>query len=418
MGKKSKKVYIIGAGVSGLIAANVLEKQGVNPIIIEASDRAGGRLKTDIVQDFQLDRGFQVLLSSYEAAKKYLNYKDLNLQKLKAGACIFINGKPKLFGDPTRDPKVIFSTIFSGIGTLSDKVKIAKLNYKLQKKTIESIFEDKELTTLQYLIQFGFSDGMINNFFLPFFRGIFLETKLDTSSRMFEFVFKMFGNGYAVLPQGGIEEISKQLKNNLQKTTFHFNTKVTAINNKEIILSGDNRIKSDYTIVATEPSALISNLKNQQIKWKSCQNLYFTSSNRIIKKPFIGLIPGDNLINNIFYPTSIKNTNNGSSELISVTVVKNHNLSKEELIHQVKKELKEKCKISDLNFLKLYNIPKALPNLDNLQNEISPTETKLKDGVFLAGDVLLNGSLNAAMIAGERAAEGVLEAIGKTIVLS
>ena len=230
MGKKSKKVYIIGAGVSGLIAANVLEGEGVNPIIIEASDRAGGRLKTDIVQNFQLDHGFQVLLSSYEAAKKYLNYKNLNLQKLKAGACIFINGKPKLFGDPTRDPKVIFSTIFSGIGTLSDKVKIAKLNYKLQKKTIESIFEDKELTTLQYLIQFGFSDGMINNFFLPFFRGIFLETKLDTSSRMFEFVFKMFGNGYAVLPQGGIEEISKQLKNNLQKTTFHFNTKVTRTN--------------------------------------------------------------------------------------------------------------------------------------------------------------------------------------------
>ena len=71
-----------------------------------------------------------------------------------------------------------------------------------------------------------------------------------------------------------------------------------------------------------------------------------------------------------------------------------------------------------MKFLKLYDITKALPNLDNLQNEISPTETKLKDGIFLAGDVLLNGSLNAAMIAGERAAEGVLEAMGKTIVLS
>lgn len=418
MEKKSKKVYIIGAGISGLIAANVLEKKGIKPVIIEASDRAGGRLKTDTVQNYLLDHGFQVLLSSYSAAQKYLDYKSLNLQKLKAGACIFINGKPILFGDPLRDPKLLFSTIFSRIGTLKDKIKIAKLNYKLQKKTIEDIFEDKEFTTLQYLKQLGFSESIIDNFFSPFFTGIFLETKLETSSRMFEFVFKMFGNGYAVLPKGGIEEISKQLKNNLQKTTFQFNTKVAAINNKEITLSTNDSITSDYIIVATEPSALISNLKNQQIKWKSCQNLYFTSSNRIIKQPFIGLIPGDNLINNIFYPTSIKNNHKGKSELISVTVVKNHNLSEEELIHQVKKELNENCKIRDLKFLKLYDITKALPNLDNLQNEISPTETKLKDGIFLAGDVLLNGSLNAAMIAGERAAEGVLEAMGKTIVLS
>ncbi len=418
MEKTIKKVYIIGAGISGLIAANILEKQGVNPIIIDASDRPGGRVKTDIVEDYQLDHGFQVLLSSYSAAQKHLDYKALELQKLNAGAYIFLDKKQILFGDPTRDPKLLISTLFSKVGTFSDKLKIAKLNFKLKKKTIESIFEDTELTTLQYLKKLRFSNTIINNFFVPFFRGIFLENKLDTSSRMFEFVFKMFGSGYAVLPKKGIEEISKQLKNNLQSTKFKFNTKVKAINNKEILLYNNERIICDYIILAAEPYSLISNLKNQQIKWKSCQNLYFTSAKRIIKNPFIGLIPGDNLINNIFYPTSIKNYHKGDNELISVTVVKKHNLTDEELINQVKKELNEKCKIRDLKFLKLYNVNKALPNLENLQYEISPTETKLKDGIFLAGDVLLNGSLNAAMIAGERAAEGVLEAMGKTIVLS
>ena len=68
--KKDSKIYIIGAGVSGLVAAQVLENKGYYPIILEASDRAGGRVKTDITDGFQLDRGFQVLLSSYPAAQK------------------------------------------------------------------------------------------------------------------------------------------------------------------------------------------------------------------------------------------------------------------------------------------------------------------------------------------------------------
>ena len=100
MEKKLNQVYIIGAGISGLIAAHVLEKHGLRPVIIESSDRVGGRLKTDLIKSFQLDHGFQVLLSKYSAAQKYLDYKTLNLQKLKAGACIFIGGKKVFFGDP------------------------------------------------------------------------------------------------------------------------------------------------------------------------------------------------------------------------------------------------------------------------------------------------------------------------------
>ena len=90
-------------------------------------------------------------------------------------------------------------------------------------------------------------------------------------------------------------------------------------------------------------------------------------------------------------------------------------LADKELIERVKKELEEECKIDSVTFLKLYNISKALPKLNNLQYDISPSETKLKDGVFLAGDVLLNGSLNAAILAGEKAAMGVLEALEKNI---
>ncbi|WP_368662323.1 FAD-dependent oxidoreductase [Zobellia laminariae] len=81
MRKQDFKIHIIGAGVSGLIAATVLEQNGFFPVIIEATDRVGGRVKTDIVDGYQLDHGFQVLLTAYPAAQNYLDFEALDLQK-------------------------------------------------------------------------------------------------------------------------------------------------------------------------------------------------------------------------------------------------------------------------------------------------------------------------------------------------
>lgn len=414
MNKEDYKIHIIGAGVSGLVAAKVLEEHGYQPVIIEATERAGGRVKTDIVSGYQLDRGFQVLLTAYPAAKKYLDFEALDLQKFLPGAAIFKGGAQKVIGDPLRDSSLFFSTMFSGIGNLSDKLKILKLNKNLKHKSLSAIFSEKEQTTLSYLKDFGFSNEMIRDFFKPFFSGIFLESKLDTSSRMFKFVYKMFGEGYAALPKAGIEVIPKQLVQNLRNTTLKYNTKVAALKDGEITLGDQTIINSHYTIVAAEASHLISNLKNQSTEWKSCHTLYFETENRAIQKPLIGLIPEEgSLINNVFYHTSLGTVVRAQQELLSVTVVDNQNLSEETLIERVKEELKAYCGVHSAEFLKLYDIPMALPKLSNLQYEMSPSETRLTTGLFLAGDTQLNGSLNAAMISGERAALGVLDAISK-----
>ena len=263
MNTNSIKVHIIGGGISGLVAAQVLENHGLSPVIIDANDRVGGRLKTDAVKGFQLDRGFQVLLSSYSAAKKYLDYKSLNLQKLKAGSCVFASGKQYFFGDPLRDLSLFIPTLFSPLGTLSDKLKIAKLNFHLQRKTLDKIFEDREITTKEYLIAKGFQKTIIKNFFTPFFRGIFLEEELYTSSRMFEFVFKMFGEGLALIPKGGIEDIPIHLKYKLQKTEIYHSSFASSVKNMEITLADGKKIKTNYTIIATEPTNLVDGLKGQ-----------------------------------------------------------------------------------------------------------------------------------------------------------
>ncbi len=412
MNKQDYKIHIIGAGISGLIAAIVLEQNGFSPVIIEATERAGGRVKTDTIDGHQLDRGFQVLLTAYPAAKKYLDFDALDLQKFLPGASIFNSGKQTILGDALRDMSLLFSTVFSNVGSLADKLKILKLNRKLKQKSLSDIFAQDEQTTLSYLTDFGFSNRMINQFFKPFFSGIFLEPDLETSSRMFEFVYKMFGEGYAALPKAGIEAIPKQLLHKLKNTTFRYNTIVSSIKDVGIVLSDGQKLESNFTIVATDASHLISNLKNQSTEWKSCDTLYFETENRIIRKPLIGLIPKyGTLINNIFYNTSLETSATAKKELLSVTIVDNHNLSNKVLIERVKKELKEHCGIDSCKFIKHYSIPLALPKLNDLQYEMLPSETRLTTGIFLAGDTQLNGSLNAAMISGERAALGVIETL-------
>lgn len=387
MKKEEYKIHIIGAGISGLIAASVLEKKGFKPTILESSDNVGGRVKTDFIKGISMDRGFQVLLSDYPMAKKYLDYPKLELQKLCPGAVVFYEGKKNTIGDPLRDLSFLLSTVFSSVGSLLDKEKILRLNLMLKNKTIDKIFEDEETSTLEYLEKFGFSNKIINRFFKPFFSGIFLETELKTSSRMFEFIYKMFGEGHAMIPKNGIQAIPQQLLDKLSSTKIIYNTEVNSIKEEEILLKNGESLKSDYTIIATNTDCLLEKPIGDKTKWKSCETLYFQTKNKVIEKPLIGLISDpDALINNIFYHSSIETKIKSENELLSVTVIKQHNLIENELLQRVKEELNTYCGIKDCVFIHKYTIAKALPDLKNIKYEIEASQTKLRSGVFLAGD--------------------------------
>ncbi|WP_111682604.1 FAD-dependent oxidoreductase [Winogradskyella tangerina] len=409
MNREDYKIHIVGAGISGLIAAKTLEENGYHPIIIEATNSVGGRVKTDIIDGYQLDHGFQVLLEAYPYAQKHLDYSKLDLQKFLPGALIFKDGKSHLIGDPFRALSLTIPTLTANVGSLIDKIRILKLNTHLKRKSIEEIFESDSKSTLDYLKDTGFSDKIINTFFKPFFSGIFLEPDLKTSSRMFEFVYKMFGEGLAMIPKDGISAISEQLKDSLKHTKFEFEKMVRQVNDTNIVLDSGEKIDTHFTIIATMANDLVGNLKDQSHAWKSCYNLYFEVDSRTINKPVIGLIADDSaLINNVFFHNSVSTTNKGNKELLSVTVVKDHNLSEEQLIKKVEEDLLKYCNIQTSRFIKCYHIPRALPDVEFLQYDISPTESQLKPTIYLAGDYLLNGSLNAAMISGERAAQGVI----------
>lgn len=403
MQRPDYRIHIVGAGISGLIAARVLESKGFYPRLIDASDRAGGRLKTEEVDGFLLDHGFQVLLTAYPAVHEYLELDKLNLQYYKPGAAIYKNGPEGRLGDPLRDLSFLWPTLSFQHAGIKDKWLILKLQRELRSKSPEDLFLEKDSTTREFLIDYGFSEKVIQYFFRPFFSGIFLEPDLQTSSRMFRFVYKMFGEGNAAVPAAGIEAIPRQLESQLKHTSFQYNTRVSKVEEGKVVLESGEELPSHATIIATDAAPLVSQLAGSQT-WKSCDNLYFEATEPVIKEPLIGLLAApDALTNNVCYPTLLTDPE-GDSHLLSVTVVKKHGLQEQELVAKVQGELEEHLGISEARFLKRFQISHALPRMTGPKYSMDPTETRLTESIFLAGDHLLNGSLNAAMISGERAA--------------
>jgi protoporphyrinogen oxidase len=404
--KHKETIYIIGAGVSGLIAAYELEQEGYHPIIIEQTDEVGGRVKTIHEKGYALDLGFQVLLSAYPLAKKYLDLEALELHKLESGALIYVNDKAYRIGDPMRNWKMLFPTIFSDIGSISDKLKVLKLNNRLKRKSLDEIFESRETTTLQYLIEFGFSPKIIERFFKPFFAGIFLESNIQTSSRMFEFVYKMFGEGYATIPKLGIGEISNQLKNKLHNTEFIFNCEVKDITNDKILMVSGENLPHDGVIIATNSTSMIRSHKGADMKWKSCMCLYFEVDQTNIPANTIALIAdGGNYTNNLYAYTDVKT----GKTILSVTTLEHMNKTDAEIIENIIAEVKKYTGALKVDFIHHYRIKQALPDIQNLKMTVQSAENQVMDNIFLAGDALMNGSLNAAMESGYIAAKSLLE---------
>lgn len=406
-----KKIYIIGAGVAGLVAALELEKAGFSPIVLEGSDGIGGRMKTDEIDGFLLDHGFQVLLTAYPEVKKYLNLAELNLKFFEPGAVIFNDKETYIVSDPLRNPLQVVNMAFSHVGSFYDKVKMFNLTQMLKNKSIDQVFNDPSISTHQYLVEYGFTNQIISNFFKPFFRGIFLEKELKTSSRMFEFVFKMFSQGMGAVPEKGMIEIPKMLRRQLNTTEIILNSKVTAVQGQEIQLENGEKISADRVIIATQPDRFMKQMQGQFAKPKSVVTLYFSLHKSFMSRAMLGLIPGDkHLINNLVFMTDVSSaySKNGRA-LLSVSILDTH-LKEKELIKAVQSELESISRINAeyFKFVKSYYINYAIPTVDDMKYSVPFTECKIADNVFLAGDYLLNGSINAAMTSGRTAAEAVI----------
>lgn len=392
-----KKVAIIGAGLSGLITAKLLSKEQFDVTVFEKELSPGGRMRTAVVNGWQLDLGFQVLLTGYPYLQKHVDLSKMNLLSLEPGASIFGEQKTSKLGDPARDLKFLIPTIFSFAGTFKDKALVFKLKLFVKKRSIDELFSLENKTTLQFLKDYGFSERIISNFFKPFYAGIFLEDELRTSSRMFLFIFKMFSEGEAVIPYGGIGKLCNQLAKNLDNVRLEFNAAVTSIEKCSVHY---NSQKEDFNIIInTNPSFN----PDQDLEWKKCHVFYFEhEGDPLIQTARIGLVAKKNkLINNIFYAHLAQDTNHKNESLLSVTVVNDQGQSTEDLRRKVTEEVSIMVE-KEIKFVHHYSLPRSLPDIAAPEND---ARINVDNEIIHLGDYVLNGSQNAACKVAEQVAE-------------
>ena len=200
-------VIVVGAGLAGLSCAHGLHERGVEIALLEASDGVGGRVRTDRVDGFLLDRGFQVLLTSYPDARRLLDYAELDLRELYPGALVRADGQLYRLADPFRRPLDALRSARAPVGRLRDYVPLAKLRARARTGSVEAALSRRETSALETLRTLGLSEQLVERFFRPFLGGVFLDPALETSSRMLDFVVRMFSLGEAVLPAAGMEAI-------------------------------------------------------------------------------------------------------------------------------------------------------------------------------------------------------------------
>ncbi len=410
-------VIIIGGGLTGLTAARQLQKQGIDFLLLEASDRVGGRVKTEIMDGFRLDHGFQVLLTAYPEAKQWLDYSKLDLKSFSPGAILlYPDGSHDQIGDPLREFSSLIPTLMSKAGGFSDKLKILRLRSRLSGMSIEEIFQQEEVPTLHVLSEeYGFNLDMIQRFFRPFFSGIFLEKELKTSRRMFDFVFKMFSAGDTAVPNLGMEELPKQLAAGLPESSLMMNAKVDQIDGQEVRLDDGSVFSAPHIIIATEATGLVKNMTSIKTAYNSTTHLHFVAKESPVKKRLIALnTKKDSIANNIctinkiapgYAPTG--------SDLISISIVGKIDLSPAALTKQVRNELafwfgKE---VEDWQLLDNRTVGYALPEQSSVKHDIAKEDLMIRKGLYHSGDYLTNGSINSAMRLGRLVGEVVSEKV-------
>lgn len=419
MEQKTTDVLIIGAGIAGLTAAKLLKQAGKRVLVIEASDAIGGRVRSDLKDGFIMDHGFQIFLTAYPEAKKLLNYKKLDLKRFLPGAEILDTSGSHKIGDPWRAPSMLLKTLFSPIGTLEDKLRLLKLKFSLSFNTVEEIFEKKETDTLRHLRDLGFSETFIEKFFRPFFSGIFLESNLDTSSRMFEFVFKMLSKGSAAVPARGMGEISKQLAECLDSEELLLNVNIDKIENGIAYGSSGLEFSAGSIIIATDAKNMFdqNKIKHEHCQvWKSAHTMYFAAQKKtpVTRQIALNALQGQ-LINNIAFMDHISPfyAPIGQS-LISVSLKTDNNTAVRNLEEKVRRELLQWYEDSkDWKLLASYDIPHALPENKTARN-VMDREIYRQHNCYVCGDQMLNGSINGAMRSASIVVKEILKATGKT----
>lgn len=406
------EIVIIGAGLAGLTCARRLHAAGVSCVVLEAADAVGGRVRTDRVDGFQLDRGFQVLLTAYPAAQAWLDYERLQLRTFAAGSRVRCAGAMHTVSDPWREPGTWWATCRAPVGTLLDKARIATLRRAARRGTLAELWARPETTALAALRAHGFSERMIERFLRPWFGGIFLDRELETSSRMLAFVFRMLAEGRAAVPAAGMQAIPEQLAAGLPPGTVRLGARVARVERGAVFLERGERIDARHAVVATEnagPTALLPEVA--VARWRATTTIYFATEKSPLGAPMLVLNgEGRGYVNNLVVMSDVAPSYAPVGQaLVAVSVLGDPALGEQALVDHVRAELRAwfGAAVMQWRWLRSYRLLRALPARLPLEPQQS---LEVRPGVWVAGDGRTSASIQGAMESGLAVAENLLRA--------
>jgi phytoene dehydrogenase-like protein len=412
---KQSPVVIVGAGLAGLTCARELQRRGVPFVIHEASDGPGGRVRTDLVDGFRLDRGFQVYLTAYPEGQKQLDYAALRFGRFLPGTLVRYGGRFHRVMDPWREPFAALSNLLNPVGSMADKLRIARLRASCMAGSLEDILQRPESTSMEALLDYGFTSNIIERFFQPFFGGIMLDSQLRPSSRFMEYVFRMMAEGDTVLPALGMGAIPQQLADALPVDSIRYGSRVQAISPSEVKTANGETVPASAVVVATEgPEAnrLLPGLAH--IDSRKVYSMYFAIEGPP-PVPDALVVMNGNLewpIHNLCVPSVVcPDYAPPGHHLLSVSVLGDPNQGAAVVETRVRSQLARwfGSEANHWRLLRTYRILHAHPYTTPSKLEELPV--RLDNGVYICGDHRYFPSINAAMENGRHAGDAVARQI-------
>lgn len=412
---------IVGAGLAGLACGRELSKAGRSVLLLEAGDRPGGRVATDALEGFQIDRGFQVYLEAYPEGRRQLDLAALKFGWFEPGALVVDGGRLREVSDPWRRPWAAVKSLLSGMVGVGDGLRTARLRSRILGEFRAGRLDPQvavaagEQSTRERLAVSGFSEAFIARFFAPFFGGVFLEHGLETSESIFGFTFAMFALGRAGLPAGGMGVIPAQLVSTLASGVLRLGSRVESIAPEYVALASGERLSARSIVVATDADVaarLLPGMVPAPRAWKSTRMVAFAARESPLDRPI--LVVGSDprgTIDNLSVPSDVAaHYAPPGAALVLVTVRPECTLSDVDAVLAVKLEATKLlgASVRPWEHLKTVHVPRSLPDETPAARRLRPAGPRVADGLFVAGDWCTSSSINGALVSGRLAAEAVL----------